>query len=737
MFRRLAPESLSMASARHPWRTIVLWIVTLVLAMMASSALLGDALTSEGKLTNNVDSLRAADLVEERLGAEPLNEIVILHSDDLEFDDGNFAASIDDTIAAASDVGAIAVFGPADDPNLVSEDGRTALVQVAFADTGDVRDHQDALDEILAAAKTDGIEVRSFGAVSIDEEIGKIADEDLAKGEMIGVIVALIVLVIVFGALVASLLPIVIAIFAIAVALGFAALIGQVFSLSLLVTTMVTMMGLAVGIDYSLFVVSRYREERHKGAEKFGAINIAGRTASRAVVFSGFTVVIALLGMFIVPHSIFRSLAVGASLVVLIAVFASLTLLPALVVVARATASRRVASAVRTEMEGHPFWDRVARAVMHRPVVWLTAGVAVMLFLALPALGLKTGFSGIDALPKDTEASKSFTILTSQFGGALSEPIEIVIDGDVASSDGEAAIANLQELLSDDATLGPSTVRVEEYDNIAIVSVPVRSNPNAPEALRAVERIRDQYVPDAFADTSAEVLVGGTPADTRDQVNTTNRYTPIAIMFVLLLSFVLLMIVFRSIVVPIKALILNLLSVAAAYGVVVAVSQNGVGAGLLGFREVEVIESWLPLFLFSVLFGLSMDYHVFLLSRIREHYDETGDNADSVAFGISNTGRLITGAALIMVAVFGGFALGRLADLQQTGLGLAVAVLLDATIVRMVLVPASMRLLGEKNWYLPHWLQWLPRIGIEAPAATDDGGTPPAPDDDRELVPSR
>ena len=458
MFRRLAPESLSMASARHPWRTIVLWIVTLVLAMMASSALLGDALTSEGKLTNNVDSLRAADLVEERLGAEPLNEIIILHSDDLEFDDGNFAASIDDTIAAASDVGAIAVFGPADDPNLVSEDGRTALVQVAFADTGDVRDHQDALDEILAAAKTDGIEVRSFGAVSIDEEIGKIADEDLAKGEMIGVVVALIVLVIVFGALVASLLPIIIAIFSIAVALGFAALIGQMFSLSLLVTTMVTMMGLAVGIDYSLFVVSRYREERHKGAEKLGAINIAGRTAGRAVVFSGFTVVIVLLGMFIVPHSIFRSLAVGASLVVLIAVFASLTLLPALLsLLGDRIEKGRIGR--KNKMEGHPFWDRVARAVMHRPVVWLTAGVAVMLFLALPALGLKTGFSGIDALPKDTEASKSFTILTSQFGGALSEPIEIVIDGDVASSDGEAAIANLQELLSDDATLGPSTVR--------------------------------------------------------------------------------------------------------------------------------------------------------------------------------------------------------------------------------------------------------------------------------------
>jgi putative drug exporter of the RND superfamily len=195
------------------------------------------------------------------------------------------------------------------------------------------------------------------------------------------------------------------------------------------------------------------------------------------------------------------------------------------------------------------------------------------------------------------------------------------------------------------------------------------------------------------------------------------------------------MIVFRSIVVPIKALLLNLLSVAAAYGVVVAVSQNGFGADVLGFRQVEVLESWLPLFLFSILFGLSMDYHVFLLSRIREHYDETHDNTDSVAFGVRNTGRIITGAALIMVAVFGGFALGRMADLQQVGLGLAVAVLLDATIVRAVLVPASMRLLGDWNWYLPPWLEWLPRVGIEAP--THKGGEPPAPDEDRELVGSR
>jgi RND superfamily putative drug exporter len=385
----------------------------------------------------------------------------------------------------------------------------------------------------------------------------------------------------------------------------------------------------------------------------------------------------------------------------------------------------------RHQSQGHPFWDRFARAVMRRPVIWLTAGGLVMIVLALPALDLKTGFSGIDSLPPDTDARRAFTVLTADFGGARSEPVKIVVDGDVESSETSDAIDALVARLERDDTLGPASVQLEPNDDLAIVSVPPLGNPFGNDASASVERIRDVYVPAAFADTDARVLVGGEPARSHDEVKTTDRYTPIAILFVLTLSFILLMMVFRSIVVPIKAILLNLLSVAAAYGVIVFVCQNGFGADLLGFRDVEVIESWLPLFLFSVLFGLSMDYHVFLLSRIREHYDETGDNTDSVAFGIRNTGRLITGAALIMVAVFGGFAIGRLGSLQQTGLGLAVAVLLDATIVRMVLVPATMRLLGSKNWYFPSWLEWLPRIGIE--------GAPPAtradlPPEDRELV---
>ena len=731
MIRRLSPEALSTASARHPVRTLVVWVVALVAGFMASSALLGSALTGDARLTNSPESVRAQRLIEDRLGADTIGQVLILHSDDLTIDDAAFSDRVDAVLAAAPKHGVVAALGPSDDDRLVADDGHTVLVQLAFPDQGEVEDHAADLDAILLVAR-DGndITVRPFGEISLNEEISHIIDQDLAKGEAIGIVVALIVLVIVFGALVASLLPIVVAVFAIAIALGIAAVVGQAFQLSILVTNIVTMMGLAVGIDYSLFVVSRYREERARGLEKHEAIAAAGSTASRAVVFSGFTVVIALLAMFIVPQSIFRSIAFGASLVVVLAVAATLTLLPAVLSLLGDRIERgRIR---RHQVEGHPFWDRVARAVMHRPVAWLAGGVTIMLLLALPALGLKTGFSGIDAVPTSTESAQAFRQLTATFDGSLDAPIEVVVDGDVESAKVNAGIDDLIARTDKDAALGPASVQVHAGQDLAIVSVSVAGNPNAPESLRAVERIRHDYVPAAFAGVDAEVLVGGEPAMSRDAVETTNRYTPIAIVFVLLLSFVLLMIVFRSIVVPIKALILNLLSVAAAYGVVVLVCQHGFGAGVLGFHQVDVIESWLPLFLFSILFGLSMDYHVFLLSRIREHYDETHDNTDSVAFGIRNTGRIITGAALIMVAVFGGFALGRMADLQQVGLGLAVAVLLDATIVRAVLVPASMRLLGDKNWYLPSWLQWLPHIGIEGPTVAPT--TPPA--DERELVSS-
>jgi len=313
--------------------------------------------------------------------------------------------------------------------------------------------------------------------------------------------------------------------------------------------------------------------------------------------------------------------------------------------------------------------------------------------------------------------------MAEDFSGGFDSPVEIVIDADQSSPPIQAAIEALRATLAEHGAFGPSRVEANEAGDLAVVSAPTTGDPSADASVTAIERLRDSYIPDAFSGTEATVLVGGDTAWNKDGFDIINRYLPIVIALVLGMSFLLLTVAFRSIVVALKAIVMNLLSVGAAYGLLVVVFQQGVGAGVLGFRQGEFVAAWLPLFLFAVLFGLSMDYHVFLLSRIREHYDKTGDNSGSVAYGLRTTAGVITGAALIMVAVFFGFAAGDLVDMQQMGFGLGVAILIDATIVRTVLVPASMKLLGTRNWYLPSWLRWLPNMhveGTEAVAVVED-----------------
>ncbi|MBI5290058.1 MAG: MMPL family transporter, partial [Chloroflexi bacterium] len=332
---------------------------------------------------------------------------------------------------------------------------------------------------------------------------------------------------------------------------------------------------------------------------------------------------------------------------------------------------------------------------------------------SIPYFNINTGFSGISTLPDSLPAKQAFEILNRDFSGGLIAPAQVVIDGDVSSPQVQQGIDRLNATLAADPEFGETSFEANSEGSLGLIEVPVAGDPNSDQAERAVKRLRDDYVPQAFNGVPARVLVGGDIAANLDGFAMLATYTPIVFAFVLGLSFILLTVVFRSIVVPIKAVIMNLLSVGAAYGLLVLVTQEGVGADLLGFQQVESIEAWLPLFLFAILFGLSMDYHVFLLSRIREHYDETHDNTESVVFGVRSTGRLITGAALIMVAVFAGFAAGDLVMFQEMGFGAGVAVLIDATIVRSILVPASMKLLGDWNWYLPGWLTWLPDVRVE------------------------
>jgi RND superfamily putative drug exporter len=608
------------------------------------------------------------------------------------------------------------------DETLVSEDRHITILP--FALTGSIEEANDNVDGIIDVVESDetsGFELSIAGSASMGKDFQEAAEKDLQTGEAFGIPIALIILVLVFGALAASIIPIVLAIVAIVMAIGATALLGQWFEFSFFVTNMITMIGLAVGIDYSLFIVSRYREEREAGLEKIDAIARAGATASRTVFFSGVTVVIALMGMLIVPQTIFISLAAGAILVAIMAVAASLSLLPAVLSVmgdkinwGRIPFIQKAQSELDEQRIGG-FWDRLAHFVMRYPVPSLVVGAGLLIAAAIPYFNINAGFAGVSTLPDNLPAKQAFLILDREFSAGLISPAHVVVDGDVDASEVQQGISRLEAILANDEAFGQPEFEVNEAGDLGLLSVPVAGDPNSPEAERSVERLRDQYVPEAFEGvSSARVLVGGLTAENLDGFEMLEQYTPIVFVFVLGLSFILLMVVFRSIVVPIKAVIMNLLSVGAAYGLVVLVSQEGVGADLLGFQQVQTVEAWLPIFLFAVLFGLSMDYHVFLLSRIRERYDQAHDNTEAVVFGVRSTGRLITGAALIMVAVFGGFAAGDLVMFQQMGFGAGVAVLIDATIVRSILVPASMRLLGDWNWYLPSVLRWLPDVRVES-----------------------
>jgi RND superfamily putative drug exporter len=815
---KLNPETIARASSRHPWRTIGVWLVVIVAMGAVSSALLADVLTQDIQFTNRPESVQAQDVLDTKFGQSRTEdtEFLIVHSDTYTVDDPQFVGfvkqlqgrvtDLDGSILAAPPATYFDVIRQAPDQaaGLVSQDKHYTLIPVTLKDFEDATIHK--LRDIAASVQEDGFSVQVAGTGSLNVDFTTIAEEDLQKGESIGVGIAMIVLIIVFAAIVAAIVPIVMAFFAIFVALGLVALIGQLFSFNLFVENMVSMIGLAVGIDYSLFIVSRYREERKKGFAKLDAIGAAGATANRAVFFSGLTVVLALLGMMIFPATIFRSLAGGAILVTIAALGASMTLLPAIlrllgdwtdwpwlsripttiafvvmaVLVAGVsvaislsgapnwvvgisagatvvafgivltTVMRRRSWAFLTRFarpagtgEHDPrggYWDRLTRSVMARPVVFLLASLLVLGGLGTFYFQLHRGTSqNVSTLPDDFPSKEAFVTLQREFSGGLTDPAKIVITGGVQSPEVQAAIQRLQEAIASDPTFSPKTNVTTSEDGAAIeVDVYLQGDPSSDAAFQAIRDLRDRMVPSAFQGvTGVQVLVGGNPAFFTDFLDTVGRYQWIVLAFVLGLSFVLLTVVFRSIVLPIKAIIMNLLSVGAAYGAVTLVFQKGVGIGFFNalgfqFQQTPAIEAWLPLFLFSVLFGLSMDYHVFLLSRIREEYDKTHDNTEAVAYGLRTTAGIITGAALIMVAVFGGFAAGRLGPLQQMGFGLAVAVFMDATIVRTLLVPAAMRLLGDVNWYLPKWLQWLPQIHVEGHEPTMEPIR--VPEGEREVV---
>ena len=723
---------LARVCAAHPWRAVCAWVALAVVSVGITSAFLADSLTTESDFVGTPESQRAVDLIEQRLDRkEPVRDVVVVRSATQMVDQAEFQQQVESIrsrlVAAAPSVVRIGpTYYDSRDPSQVSKDGHSTLIQVTMPGS-ELNDAPDRIKPVVAAVDgadgQGGFTVLITGQATVGADFTKLSESDLQKGEGIGIPIALLILVAVFGAVVAAFVPLILTIFAIAVALALAALIGQISPLSFFVVNMLTFMGLAVGIDYSLFIVSRYRDERREGHAKHEAIGLAGMTASRAVLFSGMTVVLALVGMLIVPTKIFVSLAAGAILVVLVAVVAALTLLPAIIsLLGDRIESLRVPFFGRRAQRASDtggFWGRIVAVVMRHPVIALVLSVAVLLIAAVPYFSIHTGSAGLATLPDSTHAKQGYVALNRDFTVGEVTPATIVVDGDVASPGARDAFAKLQSALAKDDRFGAVQPASDSAPDLAVINVPVAGDPNSDTALDAVRALRDTYLPDALTGTDLNAYVTGASAQNLDYFAITDDYLPIVFALVLGLSFILLMLAFRSVVVPASSIVMNLLSVGAAYGLLVFVTQEGHGASLFGFQQVPIVEAWIPLFLFSVLFGLSMDYQVFLLSRIRERYDERGDAREAVAYGINSTARLITGAALIMVAVFAGFAAGQLVMFQQMGFGLGVAILLDATIVRTVLMPAWMELLGEHSWYMPKWLAWLPDLRVEpARAAT-------------------
>ena len=712
--------------------TIGAWVALMIIASALNVNLLESATTTEFRLAGSFESERASALLAERLPeSQAITEIVVVQSESLTVEDPAFREQVNAVfarlLALGSDIVDVPLTTLANGQRLVSADGTTTLIPLVL--TGSLADAEKnighVLDVIEEANASDGLQVLMVGPASVSFESLEFAREDLEQGERFGIPVALIILLVLFGAVVAALVPIGLAVVSIAIALGLVALIGQVFELSFFVTLMVTMIGLAVGIDYSLLIISRFRKEMGRGLSTPEAVAKTGDTAGRTVLFSGVTVMIALCGLLIVPFSFFQSLGIGAILVVLVALAATLTLLPAVLALLGPSINRLSIPFIGTgRLEGSAaapsrdgFWEVTPRLVTRFPVVRILAIGVPMVAVTLFYFQIQTGINGVDTFPEGAETREAFLVLEEhpKLSFGVANPLEIVIDGDISNARVLAALDQLETTLAGSGISPlPPLRQISPAGDLALLQVIVPGEPRSHAAVDVVTAIREQHVPAAFGDgVPAAVHVGGVSGETADVFAIVERYTPIVFAFVLGFSFIVLLLVFRSIVIPIKAVVMNLLSVGAAYGILVLVFQKGVGTDLLGFQHAEVIDVWIPLFLFSILFGLSMDYHVFLLSRVRERYDQTGNNAEAVAYGLRETAGMITGAALIMVAVFGAFASGKTIINQQVGFGLAVAILLDATLVRSVLVPASMELLGSRNWYLPSWLGWLPDLRVE------------------------
>ena len=672
------------------------------------------------------DSRRALQIVDRGGFDETVDESVFVESEALAATSPEFQAVVADVVAKLSAADGVSeIRSPVDDPALVSPDGHAVLVQYELSDTGTAAvDRIEPILESVAAveAANPGFTVDGFGSASGEKSVDETISSDFQRAEFTAVPLTLGILLVVFGAAVAAGIPLLLGLSAVMATLGLLAVPSQLVPMDEASASIILLIGLAVGVDYSLFYLKREREERAAGKGPAAALEAAAATSGRAVLISGLTVIIALAGLFFGGTAIWTSIAIGTIMVVAIAVAGSLTVLPALLSwLGDRVEKGKIPFLHRLNRKGGDsrVWGAILDRVLRRPLVSAVASAGVLVLLALPAFGMHTAFPGISSLPRDIPIMQTYDKIQAAFpGGPLPAVVAVEAD-DVTSPQFEAALADFREqALATGEMEDPIQVQVSDDATVAVVSVPLAGTGTDDASTEALITLREDVIPATLgAVDGVEVAVAGEAASSYDFSQLTKDRAPYVFAFVLLLAFGLLLVAFRSLVIAAKAVILNVLSVAAAYGLLVIVFQWGWGESLLGFESTGAITAWLPLFMFVILFGLSMDYHVFILSRIREAYDRGLDTDAAVTHGIKSTAGVVTAAAIVMVAVFSIFATLSTIDMKQAGVGLAAAILIDATIVRAVLLPSAMKLLGDWNWYLPSWLEWLPQVSHETESA--------------------
>jgi RND superfamily putative drug exporter len=617
--------------------------------------------------------------------------------------------------------------------NQISKTGRAALVD--FAIRGDAKKAADKMDPILAqvaAAQKAHPElfIGEFGDASAERGVTLAYNKDLGKAGMLSLPITLAILLLAFGALVAAGIPLLLALTAVFATFGLIAIPSHIFPVAMQAPALVLLIGLAVGVDYSMFYLRREREERAAGRSERAAIEAAAATSGRSVLISGLTVMTAMAGMFLTGDQIFASFGVATILVVAIAMLGSLTVLPALLSRLGDGVDRAriplVGRLRRDDGEGR-IWGAVIDRVLRRPLLSAVLAGGLLLLLAAPAIQLRLAQAGPDTFPKSIPAVQAYDRMQGSFPGEAMAVNVVVQAPNVKSPEMQSAIAQLrQRALASGRMYEPITVDVNQAGTVADISVPIKGKGSDAESNASLALLRNEIVPETVGATGgSEAGVTGFTAQWKDSKDDMKANLLPVVLFVLVFAFVLMLVAFRSIVIAAKAVALNLLSVGAAYGVLVLVFQHGVGKNLFGFTSTAGIDPVVPLLLFVILFGLSMDYHVFLLSRIREGVQRGLSTDEAVSQGIRSTAGVITSAALVMVAVFAVFIALSMLFFKQFGVGLSIAILIDATIVRGVLLPASMKLLGDWNWYIPSWLEWLPDLGLsETDAAPETRSTP-------------